>query len=395
MKSQKMIQLGKQSSIIRELFEYGKQRKKLIGEDKVFDFSIGNPSVPAPKEVNEKLIELLTNTDSVELHGYTSSAGDLETRNAIATHLNKKYHCQENGEYIYLTIGAAAGLSISFNALINEGDEVIVFAPFWPEYKVLVEQAGGKVVVVKPDNSFLPDFDDLKSKINCRTKMVIINSPNNPTGVIYKEDTLVELSKILNDAQNKFKQDIYLLSDEPYRDLIYVDTEYPFITNYYDNSIVTYSFSKSLSLPGERIGYILVGNKTNNKDDVYASIVGSGRALGFVCAVSLFQKLIPSVLNVTTDINVYNQNKEYLYSKLTELGYEVIYPEGAFYLFVKALENDSYKFMEVAKQYELLLVPSDSFGVKGYVRVAYCVSFDQIKNSIDAFKKLMIHYQGE
>lgn len=391
----KIKQLGKQGSAIRELFEYGKVRKSQIGDDKVFDFSIGNPNVASPKIVNEKIIEILTTMDSVLVHGYSSSVGDLTTRNAIASYLNKTFAVNEQGKYIYLTHGAAASLSISFHALLSDDDEVIVFAPFWPEYKVLVEHSGAKLVIVNSDDRFMPDFTDLNNKINKNTKMVIINSPNNPTGVIYTEKVIEKLSYLLNQKQKEFDTTIYLLSDEPYRDLIYSDVKYPFITKYYDNTLVAYSFSKSLSLPGERIGYLLVGSKTKDVDDVFACVVGAGRSLGFVCATSLFQKLIPYCLGYTTDLSVYKENRELLYNKLVSLGYDVVYPDGAFYLFVKALEEDDELFSKVAKDFELLLVPSSSFGVKGYVRIAYCVSKETIVNSFEAFEKLMKHYKGE
>ena len=393
--NEKMLGLGKQSSAIRELFEYGKIRKKEIGEDNVFDFSIGNPNVKTPDFVNEKLIEIIKNTDPVSLHGYTSASGNMKTRDAIASYLNKTYGCNEQGKYIYLTLGAAASLSIAFNALLNEGDEVIVFTPFWPEYKVLAEQAKGKMVMVNPDEKFYPDFIDFENKITNKTKIVIINSPNNPTGVIYDESVIKKIASIMDAKQKEYGHNIYLFSDEPYRELVYNNEKYPFVTNYYDNSLIAYSFSKSLSLPGERVGYLLVSSKMNNKDDVFACICGSGRSLGFVCASSLFQELIPHVLGITSDLSVYKENRELLYDALVSLGYDVIYPSGAFYMFVKALEEDDEAFSNVAKQEELLLVPSVSFGIKGYVRISYCVSSKTIKDSLPAFKRLMNRYKGE
>jgi len=393
--NEKMLGLGKQSSAIRELFEYGKIRKKEIGEDNVFDFSIGNPNVKTPDFVNEKLIEIIKNTDPVSLHGYTSASGNMKTRDAIAEYLNKTYGCNEQGKYIYLTLGAAASLSIAFNALLNEGDEVIVFTPFWPEYKVLAENAKGKMVFVNSDDKFYPDFNDFENKITNKTKIVIINSPNNPTGVIYDEKVIKKIASIMDAKQKEYGHNIYLLSDEPYRELVYNNQKYPFVTNYYDNSLVAYSFSKSLSLPGERVGYLLVSSKMNNKDDVFACVCGSGRSLGFVCASSLFQELIPHVLGITSDLSVYKENRELLYNSLVSLGYEVIYPSGAFYMFVKALEEDDEAFSNVAKQEELLLVPSASFGIKGYVRISYCVANKTIKDSLPAFKRLMDRYKGE
>lgn len=393
--NEKMLGLGKQSSAIRELFEYGKIRKKEIGDDNVFDFSIGNPNVKTPDFVNEKLVEIIKNTDPVSLHGYTSASGNMKTRDSIASYLNKTYGCNELGKYIYLTLGAAASLSIAFNALLNEGDEVIVFAPFWPEYRVLAENAKGKIVIVDPDDKFYPDFNDFENKITSKTKIVIINSPNNPTGVIYDEEVIQRIASIMNVKQKEYGHNIYLLSDEPYRELVYNNEKYPFVTNYYDNSLVAYSFSKSLSLPGERVGYLLVSNKMNNKDDVFACVCGSGRSLGFVCASSLFQELIPHVLGITSDLSVYKENRELLYNSLVSLGYDVIYPSGAFYMFVKALEEDDQAFSDAAKQEELLLVPSASFGIKGYVRISYCVANKTIKDSLPAFKRLIDRYKGE
>lgn len=394
MLNMKNFELGSKSSAIRELFEYGKIRKKEIGEDLVFDFSIGNPSVESPTIVKETLIRLLNSTNPTFLHGYTSAQGDLNVRKSIADYLNKKYDVNTTESLIYLTVGAAASLTISLNALLNEGDEVIVFAPFFPEYKVFTEAAGGVLKVVKPSTpTFQPDFNDLEKQITKKTKVVIINSPNNPTGVIYKKDTINKIANILNEKQKEFNNDIYILSDEPYRELVYT-TDLPVnITKYYDNTIVCYSFSKSLSLPGERIGYIQVSEKCKNKKEVFTTICGSGRSLGFVCAPSLFQYMIPSVLGHTSDISIYKKNRELLYNNLTCIGYEVVKPDGAFYMFVKALESDAVKFSEQAKKHELLIVPSDSFGYKGYVRISYCVSTKQIQNALPAFEKLYNDYK--
>lgn len=301
--NQKNFELGSKSSAIRELFEYGNQRKKQIGNDKVFDFSLGNPSVPSPKIVNETLIKLLENTDPTKLHGYTSAAGDLTVRNAIASYLNNKYNMNTDASLIYMTVGAAASLTISLNALLNPGDEVVVFSPFFPEYKVFTESAKGTLKIVKPSiPSFQPDLEDFEKQISERTKVVIINSPNNPTGVIYTLDSITKISKILSIKEQEYGHDIYILSDEPYRELVYNDVEPVNIMEYYNNTIICYSFSKSLSLPGERIGYIQVSEKCNNKKEVFTTICGSGRSLGFVCAPSLFQQMVPSVLGYTSEI---------------------------------------------------------------------------------------------
>ncbi|MGN1294956.1 MAG: pyridoxal phosphate-dependent aminotransferase [Bacilli bacterium] len=391
--NEKMENLGKQPSVIRELFEFGKQRKKELGEDKVFDFSLGNPSVPTPSIVKEELIKLLENEDPTFLHGYTSAVGDEKAREAIVTYINNKYHCEERKELVYMTCGAAASLSIALKAICNEGDEVIVFAPFFPEYRVFIENSGAKIRECGFDkNTFEPDMFALERLINDKTKLLIINSPNNPSGVIYSKECIEEISNLLRRKQEEFNKEIYLLADEPYRELVYEQEEVPFITKYYDNSLVAYSFSKSLSLPGERIGYLLVGNKCHQADSLFFAICGAGRSLGYVCAPSLFQHLIPKVIGITSNIDCYKENLKELSSILNKIGYEVVHPQGAFYLFVKALEENDNKFSSKAKEFNLLLVPSSSFGVKGYVRIAYCVSLQQIKNSYDAFKKLYQSY---
>lgn len=394
--NEKMFGLGNEASIIRELFEYGNRRKEIVGEDNVFDFSIGNPNIPAPKEVNETLIDLLKNMDSVELHGYTSAPGDKNVRNMIAANLNERFNCDAKGELIYLTQGASASLSISLKALINEGDEVIVFTPFFPEYRVFITNAGGKMIEVQPDlSSFYPNFEDFEKKITSKTKAVIVNSPNNPTGVIYPIEVIEKIASILRKKQIEFNHEIYLCSDEPYRELIYKDVSYPFVTNYYDNSLVFYSFSKSISLPGERIGYILVSSKCKDSDRVYKAICGAGRSLGFICASSLFQFAIPHFVNSLSDLSKYKENCDILSNELSKLGYEYIQSDGAFYLFVKALEEDAVAFSKKALEYDLILVPSDSFGIKGYVRIAYCVSKKKIIDSLPAFKKLKEQYFHE
>lgn len=389
-----MIKLGKDRSIIRELFEQGKILKDKYGEENVYDFSIGNPSVPSPNILNEKLIELIKNTNPIHLHGYTSSQGDINVRNEISNYLNKTYNAETTGDLIYLTTGAAAALTISLKALIsNENDEVILFKPFFPEYNVFIKNVNAKTVFIEPDlNTFYPDLNDFKNKINKNTNVVIINSPNNPTGVLYTEDIIIKITNILKEKQKEYNHPIYILSDEPYRELIYIDKKYPFITNYYDNSIITYSFSKSVSIPGERIGYILVNPKAENRENLFAAICGAGRSLGFVCATTLFQYLIPHILGKTSDINIYKNNADFLYKELTNIGYNVIKPDGAFYLFVKSLIDDDVEFSKKAIEYNLILVPSESFGIKGYVRIAYCTNEKTIINSISKFKELYDFY---
>ena len=392
--NKKMYELGSKASAIRELFEYGKKRKQEIGEDNVFDFSLGNPSVPSPSIVNETLINLINNVDSTILHGYTSAPGDLNVRESIVNYLNKTYNTKLKSEFVYLTVGAAASLTSTFNGILNEGDEVITFAPYFPEYKVFVEKAGGILKTIKClEPTFKLDLTTLEKEINENTKAILINSPNNPTGKVISEEELNNLVSILNKKSKEFSHPIFLISDEPYRELVYDDIKVPYITNYYDNSIVCYSFSKSLSLPGERIGYIIVNPKCIETVMVYKAIAGAARSLGYVCAPSLFQYMIPNCLGKTSDINIYKENRDILYNTLSEYGYNLVKPEGAFYLFMKSLDEDAMKFSELAKKYELLLVPSDSFGYPGYIRISYCVSKEQIISSLPAFKKLIEEYK--
>ncbi len=392
--NEKMYELGSKSSSIRELFEYGKKRKQDIGEDNVFDYSLGNPSVPSPSIVNETLIDLLTNVDSTILHGYTSASGDLKVREDIVNYLNKEYNTKLTSDLVYLTVGAAASLTSSLNAIINPNDEVICFAPFFPEYKVFIEKAGGTLKIVKCiEPSFEIDFVKLEKTINKNTKAIIINSPNNPTGKVINENELKKLIEIINKKNKEYNNTIFLISDEPYRELVYDDIKIPFVTNYYDNTIICYSFSKSLSLPGERIGYVIVNPTCKQAQRVYKAIAGAARSLGYVCAPSLFQYMISKCLGHTSDLNVYKENRDILYNELTKYGYTIIKPDGAFYLFIKSLDSDALKFSEFAKKYELLLVPSDSFGYPGYIRIAYCVSKEQIIKSLPAFKKLIDEYK--
>ncbi len=393
--NKKMYELGSNASAIRELFEYGKKRKQEIGEENVFDFSLGNPSVPSPSIVNETLISLLNNTDSTVLHGYTSAPGDLNVRESIVNYLNNTYSTNLKKELVYLTVGAAASLTSTFNGILNENDEVITFAPYFPEYKVFVEKAGGVLKTIKCiDETFELDLESLEKSINKKTKAILINSPNNPTGKVISEEELINLCSILDKKAKEYNHPIFLVSDEPYRELVYDNIKVPYITNYYDNSIVCYSFSKSLSLPGERIGYVIVNPKCIEAQMVYKAIAGAARSLGYVCAPSLFQYMIPNCLGKTSDINVYKENRDILYNALSSYGYNLVKPEGAFYLFMKSLDSDAKRFSEFAKKYELLLVPSDSFGYPGYIRISYCVSKKQIESSLKAFKKLIEDYEG-
>lgn len=392
--SQKMLGLGKKSSVIREIFEYSKRRKSEIGAENVFDFSIGNPSVPAPDSVNETMKRLLTEGDPVLLHGYTAASGDPTVRQKLADAVNREFNAGARGDLIYMTCGAAASLTISLAAITEPGDEVIVFAPFFPEYRVFAEHAGAKLVPVMSDpQTFQLDFDALEKSITPNTKAVIINSPNNPTGVIIPAADLTRLATLLTVKEKEYGHVIYLIADEPYRKLVWNGEEVPYVTNYYADSLVCYSFSKAVSLPGERIGYILVSPTMKNATDVYAAICGAGRALGFVCAPSLLQFTVAECVDETSDYSIYRKNRELLLRELTRIGYEVVPPDGAFYLFMKALEPDANAFYEKGKKHELLLVPSDSFGCPGYVRIAYCVNTEQIERAIPAFEKLYKEYQ--
>lgn len=392
--NEKMLALGSKRSIIREIFEYSKIRAAEIGKENVFDFSLGNPSVAPPKEIGDTIKKLLDNENPTLLHGYTSAQGDYSVRNAISNDLNEKFGTSLSPDNIYMTCGAAASLTISLKALINEGEECIVFAPFFTEYRVFIENAGGKIVVSEPDpETFQIDINDFANRITEKTKAVIINSPNNPSGVVYSEKTIIDVATVLKEKSAKFGKTIYLISDEPYRALVYGDVKVPFVMNYYDNSIICYSFSKSLSLPGERIGYIAVNPKMKNADKVYLAVCGAGRSLGYVCAPSLFQQVIKYCVNLTSDLSVYKENRDILYDNLTEYGYKIIKPDGAFYLFIKTPEEDAYSFYEKAKSKEILVVPCDDFGVKGYVRIAYCVDKNRIIKSLPAFQELIKEYK--
>ncbi len=392
--NEKMLGLGSKRSIIREIFEYSKQRSSEIGADKVFDFSLGNPSVPAPREVNDTICELLSTESSVLLHGYSSAQGDAKVRAVIAKSITDRFGVDISPNLIYMTCGAAASLSISLKAIVESGeDEVIALAPFFTEYRVFVENAGASLKVSMPlAESFQVDIADLEAKINKNTKAIILNSPNNPSGVVYSEDTVKAVCSLLKKKSQEYNRAIYLIADEPYRELVYSGVEVPYLMNYYDNTIVCYSYSKSLSLPGERIGYIAVCPKAEAANELYLAICGAGRSLGYVCAPSLFQQVIARCPGAKVDINIYRENRDLLYDNLTSYGYECVKPDGAFYLFVKALEPDAYAFFERAKAHELLVVPCDDFGVSGYVRIAYCVDKERVLNSLPAFKALAEEY---
>ena len=391
--SKKMEGLVKGSSVIRAMFEEGKALAKKYGKENVFDFSLGNPNVPAPKSVNESIKKIVDEEDSVILHGYMSNAGYEDVRLAIAQSLNKRFNTSFSEKNIIMTVGAAGGLNVALKSILDPQDEVIVFAPYFGEYKNYVSNFDGKLVEVNPNPpTFEPDYKDFESKITARTKAVIINNPNNPTGIIYKKEWIEKLASILNAKQQELNTCIYLISDEPYRELVFKDVEVPYLTKYYANTIVGYSYSKSLSLPGERIGYLVVPNEADSFEELVSAMGVATRILGFVNAPSLQQKLIKNCLNEKTDIEAYNKNRIKLYEGLKALGFECVEPEGAFYLFMKSPEEDDKEFVKVAKEYNILMVPASSFGVKGYVRIAYCVAYDTIERSLSQFAKLAKRY---
>lgn len=393
MLNEKMVGLGSRRSVIREIFEYGKKRKAEIGEENVFDFSLGNPSVPTPAAVTAALERIIKETDPVRLHGYTSAQGDMAVRAKIAESIEKRFGFPANKDLIYMTCGAAASLTVTLNALINSGDEVIIPAPFFPEYRVFAENAGARVITVmcrEPD--FQLDIKAIENAVTEKTKAIIINSPNNPTGAVFSPDTVKALSDMLDKKQAEYGTDIYIIADEPYRELSY-GAEVPYIPKYYANTVVCYSYSKSLSLPGERIGYIFIPESAKDSKKLYAAVCGAGRALGFVCAPSLMQYTVAECTDVLPDVSAYKKNRDLLFGALTDYGYEAVPPDGAFYLFVKSPEPDAVAFCERAKKYELLLVPSDDFGCEGYVRISYCVTAEQIEKSLPAFKALIEEYK--
>ncbi len=391
--SQKMEGLGKKSSAIREIFEYSKARKQEIGEDKVFDFSIGNPSVPAPEKFTDTVLRLIGENDPVALHGYTSAAGDIGVRTVIANHITERFGTKAAASDIYMTCGAAASLTVTLKALAEEQDEVILLAPFFPEYTVFVENADMKPVnVLCNKDDFQIDLEAVEKAVNKNTKAIIINSPNNPTGAVFTEESLVALAGLLSEKSAQYDRPIFIIADEPYRELVYGDVNVPYIPNIYKNTVVCYSYSKSLSLPGERIGYIFVPQSVEGAVDLFAAVCGAGRSMGYVCAPSLMQLAMRECDGLVSDISIYDRNRTLLYESLTDMGYTAVKPDGAFYLFMKALEPDAAAFCERAKKYELLLVPSDSFGCEGYVRICYCVSKAQIERSLPAFKALIEEY---
>lgn len=387
--SEKMKGFVEGSSVIRAMFEEGKKMAELYGADKVYDFSLGNPNVPAPLEVNQAVKDIVTEEESTIVHGYMNNSGYEDVRGAVAKSLNQRFGTDFNETNIIMTVGAAGGLNVVLKSILNPEDEVIAFAPFFGEYRAYVGNYDGKLVVISADTEhFQLNLEEFAEKINEKTKAVIVNNPNNPSGVVYSEKTIQKLAGILEDKQKEFGTDIYLISDEPYRELVYDGVEVPYLTKYYDNTIVGYSYSKSLSLPGERIGYLVIPDEAADSEQLKAAANVATRILGFVNAPSLMQKVVGRCLDVEVDVTPYNKNRELLYGSLMEYGYECIKPQGAFYLFVKTLSKDEADFVNAAKKHNILVVPGSSFSCPGYVRIAYCVSYETIKNSLDGFKAL-------
>ena len=376
------------------MFEEGKIMAAKYGAENVYDFSLGNPNVPAPAEVKKAVFEELEKEDPVVLHGYMNNSGYEDVRAAIADSINRKFQTSFGEKNIIMTVGAAGGLNVILKTLLNPGDEVIVIAPYFGEYNSYVSNYDGKIVVVSPNTeTFQPNLEELEQKITARTKAVIINSPNNPTGVVYSEDTIKKMADILRSREKELGTDIYLISDEPYRELVYDGIEVPYLTKYYENAIIGYSYSKSLSLPGERIGYLVIPDEVSDAEDVIAAANVATRILGYVNAPSLMQKVVAKCLDAKVDVPFYNRNREALYNGLRELGFECIKPEGAFYLFVKSPVEDEKVFCAAAKKYHILIVPGSSFACPGYVRIAYCVSYETIMNSMPGFKALAEEFQ--
>lgn len=392
--SQRMLNLGTARSEIREAFAFAQARAAEVGAENVDDFSIGNPSVPAPATVAEAVHKLVDAIDPIKLHGYTPAQGDAQARQALAEDLNRRFGTNYTADNFYLTAGAAGALCCALSALSCPGDTFIAFAPYFPEYKVFVESAGAELVTVPADiEDFQIDFAAFDQALTPNTKGVIINSPNNPTGVVYSEATIQKLAQVLTEKSKEYGHTIWLISDEPYREIVYRDTPLPWVPGYYPNTLVCYSYSKSLSLPGQRIGYVLVPPQAEDADIVYAAVCGAGRALGYVCAPSLFQLVAAECTGQTADIEIYHKNRDLLLNALRDMGYTCAQPDGAFYLFPRSLEPDARAFCERARKYDLVLVPGDSFGYPGHVRISYCVPTEQIQRALHKFEQLAAEYK--
>lgn len=392
----KMADLVKNSSVIRAMFEEGKKMASLYGEENIYDFSLGNPNIEPPNEVEKAMYDVINNEDKLVLHGYMSNSGYEDVRRTVADSINKRFQTDFTAQNILMTTGAAGGLNVILKTLINPGDEIIVFAPFFGEYKNYVSNVDGNLVVISAEPpDFMPKLREFSEKITAKTKAVIINTPNNPTGVIYTEECIKNITEILYKKQKEYETSIYLISDEPYRELVYDNAYVPYVTKYYDNTIVGYSFSKSLSLPGERIGYLVLPDTLCDFKNIIEAASVANRILGFVNAPSFMQKVIMRCMDVKTDIDAYNRNRELLYGELTKYGYECRKPEGAFYLFVKAPGEDDILFCEKAKEHHILIVPGSAFACPGYVRIAYCVDYNMICRSLNSFKVLIEEYEKD
>ena len=392
--SKKMENMVANSSAIRAMFEEGNRLAKIYGPENVYDFSLGNPNVPAPESIKQAIIEIVQEENPIKLHGYTNSnAGYSEVRQAVAESLNQRFGTSFGERNITMTVGAAGGLNVALKVLLNPGDEVIVFAPYFGEYRSYTNNFDGVLVEISPNTeTFQPKLDEFAEKITEKTKAVIVNTPNNPTGVVYSEETIQKLAAIMKEKQEKYGHEIYLVSDEPYRELAYDGVEVPYLTKYYDNTIVCYSYSKSLSLPGERIGYLVIPDEVSESEKVNAAANVANRILGFVNAPTLQQKVVARCLNEETDLSYYNRNRETLYNGLIDCGFTCIKPEGAFYLFMKSPVENEKEFCEAAKEFNILIVPGSSFGCPGYVRIAYCVAYETIVNALPKFKELSKKY---
>ena len=391
--SEKMQGFVRNNSVIRAMFEEGKIMARKFGPENVYDFSLGNPSVEPPKEVAESIVKIATEEEPNLVHGYMSNSGYEDVRAAVADSLNRRFGTAFTQKNILMTVGAAGGLNVIFKTLLNPGDEVIVFAPYFLEYRSYVGNFDGVVVEITPDmETFQPNLAEFEKKITPKTKAVIVNTPNNPTGVVYSEETIVKMSEILVSKEKEFGTGIYLISDEPYRELVYTDEEPPYLTKYYHNTIVGYSFSKSLSLPGERIGYLVMPDTLDDADDVIAAAAIANRIMGFVNAPSLMQRVIAQCLDAQVDIDAYRRNRDLLYKTVTDAGFECAKPDGAFYLFIKAPDGDDKKFTALAKEQRLLIVPGSSFAGPGFCRAAYCVSYEMIERSVPSWKALAEAY---
>ena len=391
--AEKMIPFVQNNSAIRTMFEEGNRLKKKYGADKVFDFSLGNPSVPAPDCVREAIIDLVNSEEPAVLHGYMNNAGFEDVREVIAQSLNRRFGTSFSAKNLIMTVGAASGLNVILKTILNPGEEVIVFAPYFLEYGAYVKNYDGKLMEVSPDtDTFQPNLQELKEKITANTRAVIVNTPHNPTGVVYSEETIRALTSILEEKQREFGNVIYLISDEPYRELAYDGVKVPYLTKYYNNTVVGYSYSKSLSLPGERIGYLVIPDELENSETVIAAAGIANRILGSVNAPSLMQKVIARCVDAEVDVAAYDRNRLALYNGLMECGFQCIKPQGAFYLFVKSPVPDEKSFCEAGKKYNILMVPGSSFACPGYVRLAYCVSHETILHSLPEFRKLAAEY---